>query len=201
MDVAGEDILCIRQNCSCVVCEYDLDLGTAVADKVGVVFYVVYAREPVDIVAEELAVALECEDVPVGVDSFGVKSVPRYEVVADLVGGVAEHEDYFLCAFCNAAKTDCKAVAAENREDYAYCAALEFCFYVRGYVVDGCVVVLRACHDGLGYRDDVAVLERYVLNFRRFKHGLRYNLGEVVAASDNGRTYSAYDRSNHSFHG
>ena len=51
-----------------------------------------------DVFAEELAVALQCEDVFVGVDSLCVQRIPGYEVVADLVRRVTER---FLLAMAS----------------------------------------------------------------------------------------------------
>ena len=186
MDIAGEDTVRITENRLRLICENDLRLGTAGADKLAVIFNIIHACEFMLVFAEKLAVFFESEHIAVGIDARFVKLVKDYELIAYLVGGIAEHEDYLFRAHCYAAQTDCKSVAGQDREDDAHSPAAQLGADVLGDIRDSGVVALRPCDDGLGERDYIAVAQTEAFGFCRGEHAVGYDCGKIVPLADNG---------------
>ena len=78
------------------------------------------------------------------------------EVVADLVGGVGEHQHDLFAAAGDAAQADGEAVPGKDGENDGDGPAAQLGAHVGGDVVDGGVVAVGAGHDALGDGDDVA---------------------------------------------
>ena len=109
------------------------------------------------------------------------------EVVADLVGGVGEHEHDLFGAAGYAAQADGKAVAGENGKDDSDGLSAQFGADVGGYVVHRGVVAVGAGDDALGHRDDVPLVQLEALGFHRGLDRVSRELDYVVSL--------AYDRS------
>ena len=69
------------------------------------------AREGVLDLAEDLVDLLLGEDIGVGVDALRVERVDIHEVVADFVGGIAQHYDELVHALGDAFEQHGEAVA------------------------------------------------------------------------------------------
>ena len=69
------------------------------------------------------------------------------------------YENHLLAAFCDALEADGEAVAAEDGEDDAYCAAASACLDILCDVIHGGVIAFRPGYDGLGNGHDITVAE------------------------------------------
>ena len=152
------------------------------------------------VVAEQLTVALLAENVGVGIDALFVEHIDVKQVIADLVGGVAEHEGYFLCALGDASQTDGKAVAAEDGEDDADVSRRKLLAHVLCDVVHACVVALRPCENGLGNAQNVLFADGDTLLLDAVAKAVAHDLRKVVALSDDGRSHASDNGSDCSFH-
>ena len=191
MDVAGQHAVRIVKDGLRLVGKDDLRLGAHLADQVAVVLHVVHACELMLVHAEQLAVFFQRKHVGIGVHARRVDLVEGYQLVAHLVGGVAEHQHDLLRALGDAAQADGEAVAGQDGEDHADGLSAQLGFYVRRHVVHGGVVALRPRHDGFRHGDDVAVAQLKALAFRRFQHAFRHDLRDVVSLADDGAADAA----------
>ena len=116
VDIAAEDVVRQRRGGLGAVGEDYLALRALLTDDVLVVLDVVHAGEGMADGAEDAAILGQREHVGIGVDAAVVHRILVKEVVADLVGGVGEHENDLLGAAGDAAQADGKAVAGENGE-------------------------------------------------------------------------------------
>ena len=174
---------CADQNCIVI----DAGLGAAlvltlVQDALGVV----HAGEGVAHAAEDAAVARQRQHVGVGVHAAVVHRVLVKEVVADLVGGVGEHQHDLFAAAGDAAQADGEAVSGKDGENDGDGLAAQLGAHVGGDVVDGGVVAVGTGHDALGDGDDVARVQLKALLGHCGLDGVGGELDYVVAF--------AYDR-------
>ena len=151
-------------------------------------------------VAEQLAIALQGQHVAVGIDALLIEQVEIQQVIAHLVGRIAEHQDDLLCALGDAAQADGEAVAAEDREDHADGFAAELGTHVVSNVVNGGVVALRAGDNRFGHGDDVTIARPQSVLLHRFHNGTGDDLHQVVPLADNGRTHAHGNSTDHSAH-
>ena len=203
MDIAGDDVLRVVEDRARVVREHELDLGAAGADQIAVELDVVHAGERVLFITEQLAVLLKRQHVAHGIDALLVQQILVEEMVAHLVGGVAELQHDLLRAHRDAAQADREAVAAQDREHDADGAAAELGADVRRDVLHGGVVALRAGHDGLGHGDHVAVAHgkaEAVLRRRGLQHAVDHDLSQIVALADDRRADASGNSTYHSIH-
>ena len=142
MNVAVDYAVRIIEDRFCLVGKDNFNIGTAFTDKVAVILNVVNTGKLVLSVAEKLAVFFKRENIGIGIDSGFVHLIEADEMVADLVGRIAEHKNYLLAALCNAAKRNCKTVTGSNREYNSDCLAAELCFNVCRYIINCAVVAL-----------------------------------------------------------
>ena len=98
MDVAKQHVLGVVQDGAAIVGQHHLHLGPGFLDELLVVLDVVHAREAVLGIAEELAVFLLAEHVLPRIDALLVQAIQVDEMVAHLVGGIAEHQHDLLGA-------------------------------------------------------------------------------------------------------
>ena len=152
------------------------------------------------LIAEELAVFLHVKNVLIGVNALLIDEIKTYKVVTNLVGGVGEHDNNLLRASCNTLKADCKAVTAEDGEDYANGSLGELCTHVSCNIVNRCVVALGTSHDSLCHSDNISVSDFKGGVCRRIKNRLGHDLNKIIAASDNRRSYTSGYRSDSTTH-
>ena len=203
VDVAVDDIFRIGKDRLRVIGEDDLDLGAAGADQIHVIGDVVHTGKGVELITEERPVRLQIQHVLVGIDALFVQGLGIDQMVADLIGGVGEHQDDLFGAFCNAPQANGKAVAAENRENHANRLAAELIPHVCRNIIDSRIIPLCAGDDGLGHGHNVAVADLIPLLFCRFDHTVYHDLSQIVAfADDRGADASGYgtDHSAHNEH-
>ena len=191
VDVAGDDGVGIVEDASGAVAENDLHISAAVADDTGVILDIVHSCEFMDVGAEELAVAVQRQQVRVGVDPMLVQPVETHQLVAHLVGRVGEHEDYLPASHRDTLQADGEAVAAEDGEDDADGLAAGLGTHVLRYGGNGGVIPLRTCYDGLGDADDVAVTEFESFFLSCFKNAGGHYFSEIVALADDGAADTA----------
>ena len=75
VDVAGQDVLGVGQDCTAVICEDDLSLSAFLTDQIAVVLDIVNAGEGVDIVAKQLTVLFFGQGIGEGVDFRSVQLI------------------------------------------------------------------------------------------------------------------------------
>ena len=175
-------------SCWWIICQHDLHLAAAAGDEVLVVLDVVHAGEDVLVVAEELPVLGLGEHVLVGVHALLVHQVDVDEVVAHLVGGIAEHEDDLLGAGGDALEADGEAVPAQDGEDHAHGVVPEFGADVGGDLVHGGIVALGPGHHGLRHRHHVLVVELEARALGSGEHAVHHDLGDVISLPNDGST-------------
>ena len=140
------------------------------------------------VVAEELPIPGLGEHVLVGVHALLVHQVQVDEVVAHLVGGVAEHEDDLLGAGGDALEADGETVPAEDGEDHAHSVVAELAADVSGDLVHGGVIALGAGHNGLGHGHHVPVIQLETSAFGSGQNAVHHDLSDVVSFPDDGST-------------
>ena len=185
MNVAVKHILGVGQNCSGVVCQNDLSLGAAVLNQLGVVLDIVNTGERMLNVAEQLTELGGGQHITVRVDALRVDTVQIDQMVADLVGGVAEHQNNLLAALGNAPQANGKAVAAENGEDHANGTTAELCAHISGNIICCAVVALRTCNNGFGHGDNIPVMGSQAILFDGIQDRTGNDLGQIIALTDN----------------
>ena len=151
-------------------------------------------------IAEQLTILCLAEDIGIGVNALFVEHVDIKQVIADLVGGVAEHEGYLLAAERDTAQADGKSVSAEDGENYADMAAGVLCLNIGSDIVHGCIVALRPCKDRLGDADDILLADGDILLLDAVQNAVGNDLCKIVALADDGRSHAAYNCSDSSFH-
>ena len=92
MDVAGQHGIGVVQDRARLIGEHDLYVSTGVTDQIGVITYVIHARELMRIGAEQLTIALQRQNVGVGVNARRVNLIPSDQLVPDLVRGIGKHQ-------------------------------------------------------------------------------------------------------------
>ena len=202
MDVAVDDILGIGQDGLGVIGEDDLRLRAAVPDQVHVVGHIVHAGEGVHGVAEQLPVFFQGQHVPVGVHALFVHHIRVDQVIAHLVGGIAQHKNDLLCALGNAPQADSEAVAAEDGENNAHRFTAQLFLYIGGNIVHGGIVALSTGHDGLGHGHYIPVPDgKAILRLGgSLQNGLGDDLHQIVAAADNRRPDAPGNSTDHTAH-
>lgn len=141
--------------------------------------------------AEQLAVSLERQHVGEGIDPRLVKLVETDQLVADLVGRIAEHEDDLLRALCDAAEADGEAVARKDWENDADRFSAELGADVVRYVAYRGVVALRSRHHRFGHCDDVSVADGEALGLGRLENAFGDYRAEIVSLADDGAADAA----------
>ena len=200
MDVAAQHVLGVWQDGSGVIGEDDLHLRAAFPDELGVIFHIVHTGEGVLLIAEQLAVALQGKHVPIGVYALFVQEVQADQVVAHLVGGIAEHQDDFLGPLGDAPQADGKAVAAENGEDDAHGLAAQLGLHIVGDIVHRGIVALGAGHDSLSHGNHVTVPDGEAVVSGRLQHGIGDDLHQVITAADDRGPQAAGNGTDHTTH-
>ena len=200
VDIAGQDGFGVVQDGTRVVGKDDLCLSAGLFDELLIIGDVIYAGKDMGPVAKMRTVLRKAEHIAPGVDALFIYKIGVDQMVADLIGRIAEHEHDLFAAHGDALEADGKAVAAENGENYTHGAAAELGADIGRDVLHARIVALGARHDGLGHGDDVAVLhgERRALGggHDRINHDLR----KVVSCTDDRGTDAARYCTDHSFH-
>ena len=200
MDVTMQHILGVVQNGAAVVGKDDLRLGAALPDEAFVIFHIVHAGEGMLFIAEQLPVPLQGQHIAVGVDALFVQRVQAHQVVAHLVRGIAQHQHHLFGAPGDAPQADGEAVAAEDGENDAHRPAAQLGADIPGDVVHSGIVALGTGHDGLGHGDDVAVANGKAVLRGGLQHGIGDDLGQIIAAADDGRADAPGNSTDHTAH-
>ena len=200
VNVAAQHIPGIGQDGPGIVGKDDLHLRPAALNQLLVVGHVVHTGEGVLLIAEELPVFLQGEDVLVGVHPLLIHRVQADEVVAHLVGGVAEHEDNLFRPLGDAPQADGKAVAAEDGEDHADCLAAQLGPDVGGNVVHRGVIALGPGDNGLSHGHNVPVPDGKAVLPGGLQQGAGNHLHQIVTAADDGGADAPGNCTDHTAH-
>ena len=200
MDVAGQNALGIVQDDTGIIGEDHFHLCALFLDQVGVILNVVHQGEGVQVLAEQGAVALQSQDVGEGIDLGFVQLVQGHQLVAHLVGGVAEHQDDLLGAAGDTTQADGEAVTGQDGENDAHGLAAQLGADIGGNGIHGGVVALCAGHDGLGQRHNITVANFIAFTLGSFQNAVDSNFGQIVALTDDGAADTSGYGSDFSFH-
>ena len=190
VDVAVENVIRVLEDGLGLVGEDDLALRAALTDEVSVVLHIIHAGELVLVDTEELSVFCQGQNIAVRVDARFIDLVEADQLVADFVGGIAEHQNDLLGAHCDAAQADRESVSGQDREDHADGFAAKLGPDVRRYVIYGAVISLRSRNDGLGNCDHVAVAELKSFALCCLQHTVCDDRSKIIAFSDDGASDS-----------
>ena len=200
MNIAVDDVFGVVQDGAAVIGKDDLHIGAALADQTLVVFHVVNTGKGVLLVAEELTVFLKTQHILVGIYALFIQGIQTYQMVADFVRGVAEHQDHLLGALGDAAQANGETVAAEDGENNTHGLAAKLFLDVCGDIINGAVVALGAGHDGLGHGDNITVADCKTVVRSGFQHGSGDDLSQVIALADDGGANASGNSTDHSAH-
>ena len=131
--------------------------------------------------AEQLTVLGQRQHVGIRIDARLVELVQTDQLVADLVGRIAEHQHDLFSAFGDAAQADRKAVAGQDREDHADRLATELFPHIGRDVVHGSIVALRARNDRFCHRDHVTISQAKAVALCSSKHTVGNDRRQVVS--------------------
>ena len=136
--------------------------------------------------AEQLAIALQRQNVGVGVNARRVNLIPSDQLVPDLVRRIGKHQHNLTATLGDASQTDGKAIAGENGEKYAHGAAAQLGADIGGDFVHRSVVALRAGDYGFGHGNDIPVVQGKVFGTGGFQYAFGYDGSEVISLADDG---------------
>ena len=149
---------------------------------------VVHARERMLDLAERGVHLLLREHVRVRIDAVSVQRVHVHEMIAHLVGRIAEHDDQLVHALGDAFEQHGETVARKYGEDEPHRAAARLGADVLGDLIHRGVIALCARDHRLRDGEDVAVV--YVETgdgiVRRREQTFRHYDGQIVALFDDG---------------
>ncbi len=149
MNVAGQNIIGVVEDCLGLIGENDFDISTAFLDEVAVILNIVNAGELVLVVAEQLAITLKRKNIGIRIYASLVDFVDADQLVTYLIGRIAEHKNNFLCAHSYTLEADGKAVAGQNRENDTDGFSSELGANVGGNILYHGIVALSTCNDRL----------------------------------------------------
>ena len=198
MDIAADHGVGVVQHRLHPVGEHDLRFGSGLLNDGLVVVHIVHAGKGVDHRAESVTEALQIQHVVPGVDARLVQLIHGHQMVAHLVGGIAEHQHHLLAATGDALQQQREAVAAENGEHHGHGLAAGFGADVGADLLHGGVVALAAGHHGLGDGHHVLVVSLDAVLAQRVQHGLHSHGHGVVALTENRRAHAPYNSSQRS---
>ena len=186
VDVAADDGVGVVQHRLHPVGEHDLCLRAGLLDDGLVVVHIVHAGEGMDHRAEGLAELGQAQHVVPGVDARLVQLIQRHQMVAHLIGGIAQHQHHLLHAQSDAPQQQGEAVAAQNGERDAHGLAAGLGLHVGGDLLAGGVVALAAGHHGLGDGHHVAVAGGDVVLPQGVQNSVHRGLDDVIALAEDG---------------
>ena len=169
-----------------MVSEYDFSFCAFFFDQAFVVFYIVNACEGVFDVAECFAVFIQRQYVCVRVYAAFIQYIHIEQVVTYFVGRIAQHQNYFLRAFCDTSQADRKTVSAEDGEYNTNSFAAQFCFYVCSDIFCFCIVTCCTGNNCFCYSDYVFFLQFEAILFSCCQNGICYDFYDIVAFANDG---------------
>ena len=200
MDVAGQHVLGVIQNYPGVVGEDDLHLCAFLLDQAGVVVHIVNQGEGVTVLAEQLPVLFQRQHVAVGIDLCLIQLVKAHQLVAHLVGRIAEHQHDFLHASGDAPQADGEAVPGQDGENHTDGIPAQLGADIGGNGIHGRVVALGPGHHGLGDGDHVTIPQRVAFALGGLQNAAHHDLCQIVALTDNRAADASGYGSDFSFH-
>ena len=121
-------------------------------------------------------------------------------MVAHLICREAEHQHNLLCASGNSLQADRKAVAAQNREDYADGLAAQLCADICRNIINVSVVALCASYYCLCYCYYILVVKIKSLAAACCQNRIHYDFCQIVPFTDDGCAHAAGYSTYQSFH-
>ena len=134
------------------------------------------------------------------VDAGLVQLVQTHQMVAHLVGGIAQQQHDLLRAHGDAAQQQGEAVAAEDGERHAHGLAAGLGAHVLGDLLTGSVVALAAGHHGFGDGDHVLIPGGDALLSQGVCNGVGGDGNDIVTLTENGGTHTAHHGTDGSAH-
>ena len=192
MDIAADHGVGVVQHRLHTVGEYDLGLRPGGLDDGLVVVHIVHAGEGVDNAAEGVAELRQRQHVVPRVDTGLVQLIHGHQMVAHLIGGIAEHQHHLLRAGGDTLQQQGEAVAAEDGERDAHGLAAGLGRHIGGDLLHSGVVALAAGHHGLGDSHDVAVPCGDAVVLQGVQNSVGGDPHHVIALTENGGAHAAH---------
>ena len=145
-----------------------------------------------DDLAEGIPELLKGQHIVPRVDAGLVQLIHGYQMVAHLVGGIAEHQHDLLHAGGDTPQQQGEAVAAEDGEDDAHGLTAGLGGHVGGDLLHRSVVALATGHHGLGDRHDIAVAGGNAVFLQCVQNGVGGDLHHVVSLAEDGGAHAPY---------
>ena len=143
---------------------------------------------------------LQIQHVMPRIDARLVQLIQRHQMVAHLVGGIAEHQHHLLHTGGNAAEQQREAIAAENGEGDAHSLAAGLGLHVGGDLLHRGIVALAAGHHGLGDSRHVLVMGLDAVLLQCRQDGGDHALHHIVPLTENGGANAPCHRTQCSAH-
>ena len=121
-------------------------------------------------------------------------------MVSHLIGRIGKLNNDFLGTGSNTPETDCKTVAAHNREYNSNCTATQLSLHIGRNIGNSSIVTLSPGYNSLGHSHNITVSDRKSILFRSLKNSLCDNLHQIITFADNRGTKTSRNSSNHSTH-
>ena len=200
MDVAGDHRVGVGHDGGDPVGEHDLRLRAGLLDNGLVIGHIVHTGKGMHHLTEGGAELLQRQHIVPRVDARLVQLVKAHQMVAHLVGGIAQQQHHLLRAQRDAPQQQGEAVAAEDRERHAHGLAAGLGAHIGGDLFTGGVVALAARHNGFGHGHHVAVAGGDGVVLQRVQDGGHGDVHHIVSLAENRRTHAADDGSQRSAH-
>ena len=200
MDVAADHRVGVIQNGLHPVGKDDFRLCAGRFDDLLVIGHIVHAGEGMDHLSEGGTELRKGQHIVPRVNTGLIQLIRRDQMVAHLVGGIAQQQYHLLHACGDTAQQQRKTVAAEDGEGHAYRLAAGFGAHIGSNLVHGGVIALTARHHGFGDGHHIPVAGRDVFALQGAQNGINSGGDHIVAFAENRRAYAAYHRTKSSTH-
>ena len=193
MNVTGDDGVGMLKQSRDLVAEEHFHLTAFALNQIGVEVDIVHTGEGMDDMTEVFTELRQGQHVGIRIDTRLVQQVPVHKVVPHFIGGIGEEQHDFPAAGGHAAQQQREAVAAQNRESDADCAAAGLAAEILRNLFDGCIVALGTCHDRLRDRHNVTVTGDDAGLLPGCLNRIRNDLRDVIALTDDGCADTAHN--------
>ena len=200
VDIAGKHIFGIVQNHPGIIGEDDLYISTLFPNQVGIVLHIVHQCKGMQILTEQLAVALQRQYIRIGIDLGLIQLVQRNQLIAHFIRRIAEHQNHLLGASGDTPQADSKPVPGQNGEDHADRLAAQLSADILGNGIYAGVVALSTGHHRFGDRHHIPVAHGIAFAFGCLQHALHNNIYQIITLPDNGAANASGYSSDFSFH-
>ena len=189
MDIAADDVLGEAEHRPDVIGEEYLGIGSELFIQSNVIHS---GKGVLNFLAEELAVSLLAQHILIGIDALRIQIIVGDEVIADLVGRIAQLDIQLIEAPGDALEQQGKPITGKDRQYDTGRTAREFAADIRRYLVHSGIIALCAGNGGFRYGEDIAVARGKAFRFCRAEHAIDRHAGKIIALFEDRGAYAAY---------